>query len=80
MADAIDLAAERTKRAQPVSEFVTADEYGRKFYKFTAEYMLGNDRFAVDFWAADEADAQARVEAMKQGLQYCGQLYHTIQA
>jgi hypothetical protein len=83
MADTIDLTAERTKRAQPDAEFITTDEYGRKFFKFIANYEFGSfdgkdaskGTFSINLWALDEAEAKARVEAIRQSLRYEGQLY-----
>lgn len=75
MSDPIDINAERTKRAQPDAEFRSTDEYGRPYFKFTAEYRFDGRDYAIDFWALDEAEAKARVEAMRGGLQYEGQLF-----
>lgn len=78
MSDAIDFSAEYLKRHGPDAEFVTTDEYGRKFYQFIADYQFGEHRFTIHIWAADEAEAKARVEAIRASLAYEGQIYQAI--
>ena len=83
MSDPVDLTAERNKRAEPDAEFITTDEYGRRYFKFIANYEFGTfdgkdaskGTFSIDLWALDEAEAKARVEAIRQTLRYEGQLF-----
>jgi len=80
MDEPIDLNAERNKRAQPDPEFVTTDEYGRKFYKFGADYHFNGHDYGIHFWAADQAEAEARVKAMRESLVCIGQVMGIIPA
>jgi hypothetical protein len=76
----VNLSAERTKRAEPDADLVTTDEYGRKFYKFAADYHFNGHDYGLHFWAADQKEAEARVDAMRLSLVSIGQLMGMIPA
>lgn len=79
MSDPIDLAAERNKRAEPDPQFVRQDDYGRKLYTFLLSYEMDGKQWSVELWAYDEADAQARVDAMRHSVRLDGKLFSEVQ-
>jgi len=74
----IDLTGERNKRAAPDPEFVCQDNYGRPMYLFLLAYEMGEKAYGAEVWAYDEADAEARVAAMKASLKVDGQLFEQV--
>lgn len=80
MDEIIDLSAERNKRAEPDPQFVRQDDYGRKLYTFLLSYEMDGKQWATELWAYDEADAQARVDAMRQSLTVDGKLFGEVPA
>lgn len=75
MTDVIDLNGERNKRAQPDAEFICQDAFGRPMYTFSATYEHSGKQWALDFWAYDAADAEAKVHAIKESLELFGQAF-----
>lgn len=75
----IDLTAERQRREQPDRQFVTADEYGRPLYTFTAMYKRADGgRYAFHFLAYDQADAEDAIAGMNAGVEYGGQVFSEV--
>ncbi len=77
MSDIIDLNEKRNEREQPDAEFVRKDDFGRKMFCFALDYEFDGSHWSSEVWAYSEADAQARVEAMRESMRYMGQI-HTI--
>lgn len=80
MSDILNLAFERDKRLAPDPEFVRTDDFGRKMYLFALEYRMDGDEWGCEVWAYDVADAQRRVDGMRQSLRILGQMYTAIPA
>ena len=80
MKEPIDLLAERNKRAQPDPEFVRKDDFGRPLYCFLLDYEFNGDHWSAQVWAYDEAEAQARVVAMRASITYMGQMFAAVPA
>ena len=80
MADVIDLTGERNRRAAPDPEFVRKDEYGRELFCFLLSYEQDGRGYSTDLWAYDEADARAKVAAMRSSLVFDGQLFEQLPA
>jgi hypothetical protein len=78
MSDPIDFNAERNKRAKPDPAFVMRDDYGRELYTFLISYDMDGKEWSTRVWAYDEADAQARVDAMRQSVRLDGKLFSEV--
>jgi len=76
----IDLTARRNAAAQPSSEFVRKDEYGRPLYCFLLSYEMDGKTYSTEVWAYDQAEAERRVSAMRASLSYDGQLFECLPA
>jgi len=80
MDNIIDLADERDKRDGPDPECRTTDQYGRPMFMFSFDYRYENKDYSLSFWAYDQADAEARIAALKETAEYSGQIYSIIPA
>jgi hypothetical protein len=80
MTEIVDLNAERNRRAQPDPEFVKQDDYGRPLYTYLLSYDMDGSSWSTQIVAYDEADAEARVAAMRETLRMDGQLFAAIPA
>lgn len=78
MSDIIDLTTERNRRAAPDEEFVKRDDFGREMFAFLISYEMADSPWSTHIWAYDEADAQARVDAMRQSLVLDGKVFSAI--
>ena len=76
----ISLTDRRNAMAQPAPEFVRKDEYGRPLYCFLLDYQMDGSSYSTEVWAYDEAEAQKRVQAMRESLAYAGQLFECVPA
>jgi len=76
----INLTERRNAAAQPDPEFVRKDEYGRPLYCFTLSYQMDGSTYATEVWAYDQAEAEKRVQAMRESLTYEGQLFSCVPA
>ena len=66
----------------PDPEFVHIDERGHKMFFFAATYAFAGNDWSVEFWAQDMAEAQQRLQAMREsvGLKGCFQILAKIDA
>ena len=76
----IDLTAERNRRAEPDPEFIRHDDYGRPLYTFLLNYEMNGGRWQTQVWAYDQADAEARVAAMRESLTVLGKAFSCVPA
>jgi hypothetical protein len=77
--DIVDLNAERNRRAKPGPECIRRDNYGREIFCFLASYTCADGKsYSTEIWAYDQAEAERRIEGMKQSLVYDGQLFDRI--
>lgn len=74
----IDLTAERNRRAAPDPEHVRQDDIGRPLYRFLCSYDLGRDRYGFEIWAYDQADAAAKLAAIRASAVLDGQLFTVV--
>lgn len=76
----IDFAAAKEAREEkPDAEHVRwCAEEQRNYYRFFFDYKFEGSSWSFDVWAVDRAQAEARVEAIKQTLVYGGQTYSII--
>ena len=81
----VSLSSFKAKRDEPDPEFVRKDEFGRSLYCFTADYRFLSEHmpgetgiYSINFWAYSQADAEAKIAAMREGLTYKGQIYAAI--
>lgn len=80
MTTPIDLNRERAKREEPDANCVRKDDFGRPLYLFALEYSFDGKRWAAEIWAYSMEEADARVQAMRQSLELCGQTFAVIPA
>lgn len=78
MTDPIDLNAHRDAKEGPDTDYVTKDEYGRSLYTFLLHYEMDGATYGTQILAYDEADADLRIEAMRNSLRYVGKVYRRI--
>lgn len=64
----------------PAPEFVKLDEFGRKMFFYMATYEMDGSEWSFDFWAYSQADADARIVAIRDsiGLKGCIQILDRI--
>ncbi|RDJ03313.1 hypothetical protein B5K06_30425 [Rhizobium grahamii] len=60
---------------QPDQPFIRRDANGTSLFKFAVQYRMGGLLWAADIWAYSHQDAEARVNAMRDSLMVCGQIY-----
>ncbi|KGM36171.1 hypothetical protein [Inquilinus limosus] len=59
---------------QPAVEHVSQDQWGRPMYRFAISYdHLPNRTWTADIWAYNQADAEARLEAIRNNGVIAGQ-------
>jgi hypothetical protein len=68
---AASITAEKNK---PDAKFIAEDRYGVPMFTYQLEYRHNNATHIVHIFAYSETDANARLQAMKAGLVYGGQV------
>jgi hypothetical protein len=63
---------------RPDNDFVSIDQNGQEIYRFALQYDWDDKLWAAEIWAYSLDDAETRVQAMRQSLTVCGQLYSGI--
>jgi hypothetical protein len=74
----IDLNEVRNARAQPDPQFIRKDDYGRPMFTYTCSYVMGGKSWALDIWAYDDEDAEARVAGIRESLKCDGKVFAII--
>lgn len=73
MAPILDLSAERAKRERP-DEDCRLVHGGNEFSLFSIEYHVGSREFSFNIWAASFDEAEAHVEAIRNGAVLAGMI------
>lgn len=71
----------RPKRAEmpsPSSSHRFLDENGVEWFKFMLQYSFGESMWVFEIWAQDLADAEMRLNAIRETATVDGQIYETV--
>jgi hypothetical protein len=75
MTNIINLDQFRRDQDSPDPDCVTEDQEGNPMYAFLLDFEHDGGNFGMRIWAYDYADAERRVESIKQSLAVRGQLF-----
>lgn len=75
MTNIVDLDKFRRDLEQPDPDCVTEDLEGNPMYAFALEFNHDNGTYAMRIWAYDFADAERRVQSIKNSLAVRGQIF-----
>lgn len=74
----ISLAAARESRDRPNANCIKRDDEGREMQLYALAYEFDGGHWSAELWAYSEADAEARVAAMRKTLHVDGPVYAVI--
>ena len=74
----LDHQTARAARDRPNADCIKRDDDGREMQLYALAYEFDGGTWSAELWAYSEADAQARVEAMRETLAVDGQVYAVI--
>ena len=75
----IDLTAYRNAREEPDADCIAYDEYGRKLYTFILSFEMEGKSYGAEIKAYDEEEANKKIAAMRETLEYSGKLFSVIE-
>lgn len=78
-ATVIDFKASHDRKHGPDPAHVFVDARGVKWFEFTCSYRdAGGEEFSFSIWAADDADAERRLQQLRQSAKVDGQIHATM--
>lgn len=75
MTNVIDLNAERERRDGPDAGCIAHDQDGRKMFKFSIGFRVGDSEFTFSIFAYDWPDAERRLQFIRETGEVTGQIY-----
>ena len=65
---------------EPDAKFVRKDDYGKPLYCYNLHYQFERGTWALKLWAYSREDAEARVAAIRESVEYFGQIMGEVPA
>ena len=78
MSEPISLATAREARQRPNANCIKRNDDGREMQLYALAYEFDGGHWSAELWAYSEADAEARVAAMRETLAVGGPVYAVI--